>query len=148
MYYSLCCPPGTILCFFVCFLSLFLLSNIYSPHAPTLKCANALWLGLLRKSPQKGGSWHLALVTSQETSGAFFFYFFWWGDLNNTTSPNSISHPAQNPEPRCEVDHQPLSLSLSSLFVHYSCSLSVSLSGPEKFSNKKDHGHLFYTRNG
>ena len=32
--YSLNCPPGSILCFCISFLSLFFLSNFYNPHTP------------------------------------------------------------------------------------------------------------------
>ena len=42
------------LCFFL--ISLFLLSNVSNPHAPTLKHRNPLCLGSWQKSPQKGGS--------------------------------------------------------------------------------------------
>lgn len=36
----LSCPPGTILCLCVSFLSLFLLPNVSNPHAPSLECRN------------------------------------------------------------------------------------------------------------
>lgn len=52
----LSCPPGTILCLCVPFLTLFLLPNVSNPHTPTLERRNPPWPGSWLESSPKGGS--------------------------------------------------------------------------------------------
>ena len=40
--YSLDCPPGSVLCLSISFVSLFLLPNFSNPHAPILECTNPI----------------------------------------------------------------------------------------------------------